>query len=313
MSADSEERRPRRRPLSRSRKLGSRRRRGRRGADDDEGDEDEDSGSEDSGDDGGGDDDGDDSPALMAAEPTEQTVPVNKIPSPSPGGSGTPNLGGGAAPPPAERWAKMRGAARRLGNEFSQFLVGLGQSAQERGTELNEKVVKPVSHALIEAAICLLLIFICGMFGVAFGSYLKKVTAEGGKTVAFQNREVRPGQQMDESFFSQGFDTAELHQRANRVLEDHLSALRQAQFVEAYALLSPAWKSELSYPTFESGYLNTKVLAYDIGKVETLDPQRIRLRADLKVEEGGREKLYSAVYIAVLTPEGWRLDGGTFK
>ena len=34
---------------------------------------------------------------------------------------------------------------------------------------------------------------------------------------------------------------------------------------------------------------------------------------NLKVEEGGREKLYSAVYIAVLTPEGWRLDGGTFK
>ena len=94
---------------------------------------------------------------------------------------------------------------------------------------------------------------------------------------------------------------------------DHLDALRRSQFVEAYALLSPAWKEQLSYPTFEGGYLNTKVVAYEIGKVETLDPQRIRLRADLKVEEGGREKLYSAVYIAVLTPEGWRLDGGTFK
>lgn len=308
MSADSEERRPRRRPLSRSRKLGSRRRRGRRGSgDDEEENEDEDSGdSEDS-----GDDDDDSSDSSPPAEIAEQTVPVNKIPSP--GGSGTPNLETAPAPPAAERWAKVRGAARRFGVDFSKFLVGLGQSAQERGTELNEKVVKPVSHALVEAAICLLLIFICGMFGVAFGSYLKKVTAEGSRTVAFQNREVRPGQQMDESFFSQGFDTAELHQRANRVLFDHLTALQQAQFVEAYALLSPAWKSELSYPTFESGYLSTRVLAFDIGKVETLDAQRIRLRADLKVEEGGREKLYSAVYIAVLTPEGWRLDGGTFK
>jgi hypothetical protein len=310
MSADSEEKRPRRRPLSRSRKLGSRRRRGRRGRGEDEEEENEEEGSEDSGDSDAAE------PAEAAAAPpidtSEQTVPVNKIPSP--GGSGTPTLGTGAAPPPpAERWAKMRGAARRFGGDFSKFLVGLGQSAQERGTKLNENVVKPVSHALVEAAICLILIFICGIFGVMFGSYLKKVTAEGGKTVAFQNREVRPGQQMDESFFSQGFDTKELHQRANRVLEDHLSALRRAQFVEAYGLLSPAWKEQLSYPTFETGYLNTRVIAYEIGKVETLDPQRIRLRADLKVEEGGYEKIYSAVYIAVLTPEGWRLDGGTFQ
>ena len=310
MSADSEEKRPRRRPLSRSRKLGSRRRRGRRGrgGDDEDENENEEEESSDSSDD---DDGGDSAQPVAAAEPSEQTVPVNKIPSP--GGSGTPNLETIPPPPAAERWAKARGAARRFGVDFSKFLVGLGQSAQERGTELNEKVVKPVSHALVEAALCLLLLFICGIFGVMFGSYLKKATAEGGKTVAFQNREVRPGQQMDESFFSQGFDTAELHQRANRVLEDHLSALRQAQFVEAYALLSPAWKEELSFPTFESGYLNTKVVAYEIGKVETLDPQRIRLRADLKVQEGGREKIYSAVYIAVLTPEGWRLDGGTFQ
>ena len=309
MSADSEEKRPRRRPLSRSRKLGSRRRRGRRGGGDDDDDNDE----EDTGDDedSGGSDDDDEDSSPASAPAAEQTLPVNK--TPSPGGSGTPNLDAVPTPPAAERWAKMRGSARRFGLDFSRFLVGLGQSAQERGTALNEKVVKPVSHALVEAAVCLLLIFICGIFGVAFGSYLKKVTAEGGETVAFQNREVRPGQQMDESFFSQGFDTAELHQRANRVLDDHLNALRRSQFVEAYALLSPAWKEQLSYPTFEGGYLNTKVVAYEIGKVETLDPQRIRLRADLKVEEGGREKLYSAVYIAVLTPEGWRLDGGTFK
>lgn len=304
MSDEAEEKRPRRRPLSRSRKLGSRRRRGR-GEDDEEEDENEDDA------DGSGDsDDASEDASSDSASPEvgDQTLPVNKIPSPS--GSGTPNLEGLPPPPTAERLAKMKGAARRFGLDFSSFLMGLGQSAQERGTALNEKVVKPVSHALVEAAICLLLIFICGMFGVGFGSYLKKMTADTGQTVAFRNREVRPGQQMDESFFSQGFDTAELHQRANRVLEDHLSALSRSQFVDAYALLSPAWKEQLSYPTFEQGYLSTRVLAYEIGKVETLDPQRIRLRADLKVLEGGREKIYSAVYIAILTSEGWRLDGG---
>ena len=92
-----------------------------------------------------------------------------------------------------------------------------------------------------------------------------------------------------------------------------MRALRGSQFIEAYGLLSPAWKEQLAYPTFESGYINTQVLAFEIGRVETLDPRRIRLRAELKVKEGGSEKLYTAIYIAILTSEGWRLDGGTFK
>lgn len=302
MSADSDEKRPRRRPLSRSRKLGSRRRRGQG----DEEDEEEEAGdSEESGGEGAE----ESSPAAMV-EP-DQTQVVGRVPSP--GGSGTPDLDSIPAPPAAENWARIKGSARRFGLDFSSYLVGLGQSAHQQSVDFNKKVVKPFSHALFEAAICVALIFVCGVFGVMFGGYLKAVTAEGGKTVSFQNREVRPGQKIDESFFSQGFDTAELHKRANRVLDDHLRALRNSQLVEAYGLLSPAWKETLTYPTFESGYLSTKVLAYEIGRVETLDPQRIRLRADLKVEERGQEKIYSAVYIAVLTSEGWRLDGGTFK
>ena len=304
MSADSDEKRPRRRPLSRSRKLGSRRRRGRGEGDEEDEDEEEGGESEDS----GAAEEGS-SPSAVA-EP-DQTQAVARLPSA--GGSGTPDLDSVPPPPAAENWARIKGSARRFGLDFSSYLVGLGQSAHQQSVDFNKKVVKPFSHALFEAAICVALIFVCGVFGVMFGGYLKAVTAEGGKTVSFQNREVRPGQKIDESFFSQGFDTAELHKRANRVLDDHLRALRNSQLVEAYALLSPAWKETLTYPTFESGYLSTRVLAYEIGRVETLDPQRIRLRADLKVEERGQEKIYSAVYIAVLTSEGWRLDGGTFK
>lgn len=304
MSADSDEKRPRRRPLSRSRKLGSRRRRGRGGDDDDENEEE---GSDDS--EGG--DDSDASPEP-ADDPPDQTMPVARIPGPAGQGSGTPNLDAVSGPPAGERWAKASGAARRFGLDFSKFLVGLGHSAQERGTALNERVVKPVSHALFEAAICLALIFICGVFGVTFGRYLKRVTADRGQTVTFQNREVRPGQQMDQSVFNTGFDTAELHQGANRVLDDYLRAIQSSRLVDAYNLLSPSWKAELSYPTFEKGYLNTEVIAYEIGKVETLDPQRIRLRADVKTRENGREKLNSAVYVAILTSDGWRLDGGTY-
>lgn len=303
--SDETEKKPRRRPLSRSRKLGSRRRRGRNAEKEAEAEAPaEETPAEEGGDEA-------ESPEANLAPEPDQTIPVNKIPSP--GGSGSPDLDAVPAPPAAERWAKIKGAGRRFGAEFSKYLVGLGQSAHQQGLDFNQKVVKPFSHALFEAAICLALIFMTGVFGMIFGRYLKTVTAKGGNTVSFQNREVRPGQTIDESFFSQGFDTKELHKRANRVLDDHLRSLRASRFAEAYGLLSPAWKDQLSFPTFESGYTATKILAYEIGKVETLDPRRIRLRAELKVEEKGQEKIYSAVYIAVLTKKGWRLDGGTFK
>lgn len=305
---EEEEKKPRRRrrPLSRSRKLGSRRRRGRGGDDDEEqtddseGDESEESSSEAA------------APTPVAAS-DDQTVAVTKIPSPGGAGSGTPDLNSVPAPPAAERWAKVKGSLRRFSSEFSRYLVGLGQEAHRSGVDFNQKVVRPFSHALFEAAICIALFFVTGVFGMMFGSYLKTVTAQGNHTVSYQNRTVRPGQKIDQSFFSQGFDTKQIHQRASRILDDHLRALRNSDFTGAYELLSPAWKEQLTFRTFESGYTSTKVLAYEIGKVETLDPRRIRLRADLKVEEQGQEKLYSAVYIAVLTKQGWRLDGGTFQ
>lgn len=311
MSEESEGKRPRRRPLSRSRKLGSRRRRSRRGGDEEEEEKEQEEAEESSDDSGSDDSSGDEDSGSAGEADAEHTVPVNKVPSP--GGSGTPKLESVPAPPAAERWAKIKGSARRFSSEFSKYLVGLGQEAHRSGVDFNQKVVRPFSHALFEAAICIALLFVMGVFGAMFGRYLKTVTNSQGTTVTYQNRTVRPGQKIDESFFSQGFDTAEIHKRASRVLDDHLNALKDSQFVEAYGLLSPAWRQQLSFKTFESGYLQTKVLAFEIGKVETLDRRRIRLRADLKVEERGQQRLYSAVYIAVLTKDGWRLDGGTFK
>lgn len=301
-SDDEDGKRARRRPLSRSRKLGSRRRRGR----DDEDESEEDGGGEDV----AAEASEESAPPVVEPEP-EHTLPVNKLPSP--GGSGAPDLGSVPAPPAAERWARFRGSARRFGTDFSHFLLGIGHEAKRSGVDFNQKVVRPVSSAMFEAAICITLLFVTGVFGWTFGKYIKTVTSNRGNTVSYQNRTVRPGQKIDESFFSQGFDTAELHKRASSVLDDHLRALRESRFTEAYGLLSPAWKEQLSFKTFESGYQATKVLAYDIGKVETLDTRRIRLRADLKVQEQGKERLYQAIYIAILTHDGWKLDGGTFK
>ena len=250
---------------------------------------------------------GGDEPAQTVAV-TSRTTRV-----PSPAGSGTPDLSTMEKTPTAEKIAKLKGSARRFGIDFSAFLSGLGRSAHQQGQAFGREVVKPFSHALVDAAICLTLLFATGVFGLFVGRYLKTATTDVDSSLTLRNQVVQPGQQMDDSFFSQGFDTKELHSRAHRVLEDHLKALIEKDFPNAYGLLSEQWRKELSYKTFERGYQSTTVKAYEIGRAETIDSRHIRLRAELEVQEASKKKVYQAVYLAVLTRDGWRLDAGEFR
>lgn len=302
---EDEGKRKRRTPLSRSRRLSSRRR--RKAAEeesesegDDEGAE-ESSGSDDSGGDGGGNSDDADS---------DYTQPVNSLPSAL--GSGSPDFPL-VSVPASERWASFQGTARRFGIDFSSFVAGLGRSAQEQGQTFGREVVKPLSSALMEAAVSLVLLFVMGVCGVYLGRYLKVTFAPAPTALAIEQQIVQPGQKIDESFFSQGFDTEELHARANRVLENYLKSLKSEDFRAAYDLLSPEWKEELSFSTFEGGYRSTRVTAYSIGKAETVDQRHVRIKAEIEVEENGRRKVLEALYLAVLSGQGWRLDGGTFR
>ncbi len=294
---DGDKKRFKRKPLTRSKRLGSRRRRGQE-------DEEEESTSE-----AGGEDAADEEPAD---EPiATQPVSATRIPPP-PTASGQPNLAE-ATPPPGEVWAKTVGASRRFFSEFSGFVAGLGRSAQEQGQAFGRDVVKPFSQALFEAAICLSLLFVMALFGGFFGRYLKTATARVDKTVTFHNQVVRPGQKIDESLLSQGFNTEELHQQASRVLEHHFRALQEGEFSRAYQYLSPEWQSELPMESFEKGYRSTPVTAFRVGRAETIDAHKIRIRAQVQVEESGQERQYQAIYLMVLTRDGWKLDGGDFR
>lgn len=297
--------RKRRAPLSRSRRLSSRRR--RKSEDDDEGEE------------GGGDDEGGGDAAEEAPAPPppaetsddepEFTRPVSLPSAPS---SGTPDFPLVGAPP-AERWAGVSGSARRFGANFSNFLFGLGRTATEQSQTFGREVVRPFSSALLEAAISLLLLFVMGACGVYTGRYLKLASVGKSSLTNLEHKVVQSGEKIDESFFSEGFDTEELHSRANRVLENYLKALQDGDFRGAYELLSPEWRAELPYEDFEAGYRTTKVSSYDIGKAETVDPRHVRIKAELEVEEGGERKVLEALYLAVLSPQGWRLDGSTYR
>ncbi len=307
MSEEEEEegKRKRRTPLSRSRRLSSRRR--RKAAEEEsegegeEGSSGETSGSDDADGDGGenlGDFDGD------------HTQAVTSLPSAT--GVGAPDFPL-VSVPASERWASFQGSARRFGIDFSSFVAGLGRSAQEQGQTFGREVVKPLSSALMEAAVCLLLLFVMGASGVKLGQRLKRIFAPAPTALAMEQQIVQPGQKIDESFFSQGFNTEELHSRANRVLENYLKSLKSEDFRAAYDLLSPEWREELSYSTFEGGYRSTRVTAYSIGKAETVDQRHVRIKAEIEVEENGRRKVLEALYLAVLSSQGWRLDGGTFR
>lgn len=292
-----------RKPLSRSRRLGRRRKKGQ--------EEEEESGADegDSGDDSSGDDDDGDSgspePEAEATRPV--SIPAATIPSTS--GSGTPDL---AAPPPAERMAKIKGSVRRFTTDFSHFLFGLGQSAHQSGQAFGQNVVKPFSQALVEAAISLAIIFVTGVAGLYLGRYLKINTTSLTTTVVVERQSIQPAQNMDESFFTEGFQAEDFQKRATLTLTNYLDALKGRDYKLAYYQLSKGWQADLPYDSFEGGYSETVVESYDLGRAEVIDKTHIRIHAELSVTEKGQKKEYKANYLLVLTSEGWKLDGGAF-
>lgn len=298
--------RRRRAPLSRSRRLSSRRRRKSEDEEEDEGGGEEAGGTE-----------GGEEPPLPSAVPeasggedeSEFTRAVSLPSAPVVGGSDFPMEG----PPAAERWAGFAGAMRRFGANFSHFLFGLGRSAQEQGQTFGREVVKPFSSALLEAAISLSLLFVMVAVGVYSGRYLKLASVGKTSLARIEHKVAQPNSTLQSSDFSEGFTTEELHSRANRVLVNYLEALREQDYRAAYDLLSPEWRAELAFEDFEAGYRTTAVREYKIGEAETVDQRHVRIKAQVEVEEGGQKKALDALYLAVLSPQGWRLDGSTYR
>lgn len=304
--ADEEKKKFKRKPLSRSRRLGSRRRKKAEEEAPEEGAEAAAAEAPAAEDAASAEPDSDATRPIVAPSPTVTT----KIPSAP--GAGTPDMGG-LAPPPAERMAKLKGSVRRFTVDFSKFLFGLGQSAHQSGQAFGHNVVKPFSHALVEAAISLAILFITGVAGLYVGRYLKLTTTKMNTTVVVERQTVQPSQAMDSSFFSEGFDSKDFAKRASLTLANYLDALKAGDYKTAYDQLSSGWQEQLSYSAFESGYKQAKVTRYSMGRSEPIDGTHIRLYAELSVDEADGKKTYQANYLLVLTADGWKLDGGAFQ
>lgn len=300
--------RRRRAPLSRSRRLSSRRRRRSEEDEEEASEEATDEAAGDSADSEGSSEEGG-SEAEPAAETSNFTRPVSLPGVSAAESSELPNVG----VPAAERWASLSGSARRFGTAFSHYLFGLGRSAQQQGQAFGRDVVKPFSSALLEAALSLVLLFVMASVGVWVGRQVRVKTADKITLTATAPKVVVSDQMMDDSYFSEGFNTKELHSRANRVLKNYLEALQSGELQSAYDCLSPEWRTELSYQSFQAGYQTTRVTGFSIGEAETVDQRHVKIKARIEVEEMGNRKTLEALYLAVLSPQGWRLDGGTFR
>lgn len=296
--ADEEERR--RAPLSRSRRLSSRR---RRKTEEDETSE-------------ASDDAGVEEAAPSESPPIEQigedapdftqAVSLPSAPTSSPTEFSTASI------PPAEHWAILSGALRRWTGDFSYRLQGLSRTASEQGHAFGREVIRPFSSALLEAALSLTLLFVMGVAGAYVGSLLKTRTAEMTTLTGSDPKLVTTPKTLDEDLFNQGFNTQELHLRANRVLQNYFEALKSKNLRSAYDLLSSEWQQELSFASFQQGYQTTQVLSFQLGQAQTIDPSHVRIKAEVQVTESGKTRTLQADYLAVLSPQGWRLDGGEF-
>lgn len=296
----------RRAPLSRSRRLSSRR---RRKTEDEENSDDEAGSTDTPAEDAAG--DTAPTPAVEAAVAEEDfTQAVSFSASASQAEDSFPYT----PPLPGERWASLVGAARRFLQDFSSFILGASRTASQHGQAFGRDVVKPFSSALLEAALYLALLFAIGACGAYLGRFLKIAALGEASLPAARQGVVRdPGQGIDESSFGEGFSTEEINSRANRVLQSYLTAIQESNFRAAYDLLSPAWRKELPFESFEKGYSLTRVIGYEIGKAETVKPMQVKIRADIRVDENGKIRRLRAAYVAVLTSNGWRLDEGTFE
>ena len=69
------------------------------------------------------------------------------------------------------------------------------------------------------------------------------------------------------------------------MLKNYLEALESGDHQAAYDLLSPEWRTELSYDSFQAGYQTTRVTGYSIGEAETVDQRHVKIKARIEVEE----------------------------
>lgn len=105
-------------------------------------------------------------------------------------------------------------------------------------------------------------------------------------------------------------NTGELNQQAvTDLVVGFFESINERKYEDAYDALSPEWQSAVSMEKFREGYLNTGNVRCSVKSVRSV---KGGYAVDIGVEatESGKKHYYKAVYTAISTSKGWKLDSG---
>lgn len=91
------------------------------------------------------------------------------------------------------------------------------------------------------------------------------------------------------------------------------TAIDHKDYTRAYAYLSPDWQKVLAFDNFRAGYSGVESAHCSVDGVSPIKGNRYRVDIKLDVKEDGKAKNQAGYYVAVETPNGWRLDEGDVR
>lgn len=100
---------------------------------------------------------------------------------------------------------------------------------------------------------------------------------------------------------------------AASTVSDFYRSVNGGAFTAAYNRLSSAWRSELGYEAFVSGYARTEQVMCELVNVERLSKSRARVEVRLQVLEDGAVASYAGHYDLVQEGRSWRIDRGNLR
>lgn len=100
---------------------------------------------------------------------------------------------------------------------------------------------------------------------------------------------------------------------AATTVSDFYRSVNGGAFTAAYNRLSSAWRNELGYDQFVSGYAATEQVMCELVNVERLSETRARVQVRLQVQENGAVATYAGHYDLVQEGRAWRIDRGSLR
>lgn len=234
-------------------------------------------------------------PAAFLPTDSSAEIPVDpdatlKVPSPTPG----------LAPLGWEAETRKSGGLGQAWSAVEDFSEWVVRGTQNTFSFLGSSVVSGITLALkglVVLAVAALFVYAGTWFGRVYGP---RLWGRPGDQPVIPPRRTLSG-------------TQQSTQIVRQLMGDFYSAIGRGDYQAAYDCLSPDWQAALTFDRFRDGYQETKSPVCKVTKVSWQSSSRCELSIRLQVTEKGQTHQYTGAYVAVLTPDGWKLDEGSLR